>query len=216
MNDEELRKIIGKRAKQRRIELKLPVQYIADRLDVNKSTVTRYEAGTIDNTKRLVVDGLADALKVSPLWLIGETDNPDPTVTDELDIRIIDTMNRIVQDKEFSQSKNSDTFAKELLLYMLNSYEQLTRIISGSEEISQKPLIKYASVNPNLRKSLYKKDIESSAADFDLVSALIKLYAVNPADAQSTLHRKLENERDARTTSPQLERLAAYFEKLNK
>lgn len=216
MSDEELRKLIGSRAKQRRIELNLSQQYIAEQLDVNKSTVTRYEAGTIDNTKRLIVDGLANALKVSSAWLLGETDDPEPVLSDELDIRIIDTMNRIVQKRELSQNKDADTFTKELLLYMLNCYEQLTTAIAGSSQKDSGALIKIASANPAIRNALYKKDMEALASDFNLMSVLIKLYSVDPSDAGTTLHRKLGNDRDARKTDPQIERLAAYFEKLNK
>lgn len=216
MSDEELRKLIGSRAKQRRIELNLSQQYIAEQLDVNKSTVTRYEAGTIDNTKRLIVDGLANALKVSSAWLLGETDDPEPVLSDELDIRIIDTMNRIVQKRELSQDKDADTFTKELLLYMLNCYEQLTTAIAGSSQKDSGALIKIASANPAIRNALYKKDMEALASDFNLMSVLIKLYSVDPTDAGTTLHRKLGNDRDARKTDPQIERLAAYFEKLNK
>lgn len=216
MSDEELRKLIGSRAKQRRIELNLSQQYIAEQLDVNKSTVTRYEAGTIDNTKRLIVDGLANALKVSSAWLLGETDDPEPVLSDELDIRIIDTMNRIVQKRELSQDKDADTFTKELLLYMLNCYEQLTTAIADSSQKDSGTLIKIASANPAIRNALYKKDMEALASDFNLMSVLIKLYSVDPTDAGTTLHRKLGNDRDARKTDPQIERLAAYFEKLNK
>ena len=58
---QELRKTIGTRVKTRRKELKLTQDYLADKLDVNKSTIQRYESGTIDNTKKLVVEGLAKA-----------------------------------------------------------------------------------------------------------------------------------------------------------
>ena len=71
MKDKELRKLIGSRARQRRMELGLNQQYIADKMDVNKSTIQRYESGTIDNTKKLVLEGLAETLHVSVEWLRG-------------------------------------------------------------------------------------------------------------------------------------------------
>ena len=73
MKDKELRVIIGSRIKQRRKELNLHQKYIAEKMDVNTSTIQRYEAGTIDNTKKLILEGLADALHVSVEWLKGET-----------------------------------------------------------------------------------------------------------------------------------------------
>ena len=51
MKDKELRKLIGSRAKQRRLELGLKQPYVAEKMGVTASTIQRYEAGTIDNTK---------------------------------------------------------------------------------------------------------------------------------------------------------------------
>ena len=73
MKDKELRKLIGSRAKQRRLELGVNQPYIAEKMGVTASTIQRYEAGTIDNTKKLVLDGLSEALHVSVEWLKGET-----------------------------------------------------------------------------------------------------------------------------------------------
>ncbi len=46
MKDQDLRKTIGSRIKQRRTELNLHQKYIAEKMDVNTSTIQRYEAGT--------------------------------------------------------------------------------------------------------------------------------------------------------------------------
>ena len=72
MKDKELRKLIGSRAKQRRLELGLKQPYVAEKMGVTASTIQRYEAGTIDNTKKLVLEGLSEALHVSVEWLKGE------------------------------------------------------------------------------------------------------------------------------------------------
>ena len=90
MFDSKLRKQIGARAKQRRLELNLSMQYVADQLGVNKSTVQRYESGAIDNTKKMVLEGLSRVLDVTPEWLQGETDILDPAVTDSLELKIRD------------------------------------------------------------------------------------------------------------------------------
>ena len=52
MKDKELRKLIGSRAKQRRLELNLSQPYVAEKMGVTASTILRYENGSIDNTKR--------------------------------------------------------------------------------------------------------------------------------------------------------------------
>ena len=80
MKDKELRKLIGSRARMRRMELNLNQQYVADKMDVNKSTIQRYESGTIDNTKKLVLEGLAETLHVSVEWLRGESEEYEATV----------------------------------------------------------------------------------------------------------------------------------------
>ena len=55
MKDKELRKLIGSRAKQRRLELNLTQPYVAEKMGVTASTILRYENGSIDNTKKMVV-----------------------------------------------------------------------------------------------------------------------------------------------------------------
>ena len=49
MKDKELRKLIGSRAKQRRLELNLTQPYVAEKMGVTASTILRYENGSIDN-----------------------------------------------------------------------------------------------------------------------------------------------------------------------
>ena len=65
MKDKELRKLIGSRAKQRRLELNLTQPYVAEKMGVTASTILRYENGSIDNTKKMVLEGLSEALHVS-------------------------------------------------------------------------------------------------------------------------------------------------------
>ena len=52
MKDKELRKLIGSRVKQRRLELNLTQPYVAEKMGVTASTILRYENGSIDNTKK--------------------------------------------------------------------------------------------------------------------------------------------------------------------
>ena len=77
MKDKELRKLIGSRVKQRRLELNLTQPYVAEKMGVTASTILRYENGSIDNTKKMVLEGLSEALHVSVEWLKGETDEYD-------------------------------------------------------------------------------------------------------------------------------------------
>ncbi len=53
MKDKELRKLIGSRAKQRRLELNLTQPYVAEKMGVTASTITRYARGMV----RLTITG---------------------------------------------------------------------------------------------------------------------------------------------------------------
>ena len=123
MNDKELRKLIGSRAKQRRKELGLKQPYVAEKMGVNTSTVQRYEAGTIDNTKKLVLEGLAEALHVTVEWLKGETDSYETDITDNKELLIRDSMERILEKLPYDLTNEEDAFSKDLLLLMLKQYE---------------------------------------------------------------------------------------------
>ena len=123
MKDKELRKLIGSRAKQRRTELNLTQPYIAEKMGVTASTIQRYEAGTIDNTKKMVLEGLSEALHVSVEWLRGETDEYETDITDKRELQIRDAMTDILKQLPLDLTKTEDAFSKDLLLLMLKQYE---------------------------------------------------------------------------------------------
>ena len=64
MKDKELRKLIGSRVKQRRLELNLTQPYVAEKMGVTASTILRYENGSIDNTKKMVLEGLSERISL--------------------------------------------------------------------------------------------------------------------------------------------------------
>ena len=122
MNDTELRRTIGSRAKARRKELGLTMDYLAEKLDVNKSTIMRYEKGTIDNTKRLVIEGLANALHVTPEYLRGETDEYNTEITDKRSLLIRDLMEKIQGTVPLGIASSDNEFAENMLLVVLAEY----------------------------------------------------------------------------------------------
>lgn len=75
---------IGERIKQRRKELGLSVDELADKLGKNRATIYRYESNEIEKLPTTVLDPLADVLGVSPGFLMGWED--EPTIKDPLDI----------------------------------------------------------------------------------------------------------------------------------
>ena len=122
MKDKELRKLIGSRAKQRRLELNLTQPYVAEKMGVTASTILRYENGSIDNTKKMVLEGLSEALHVSIEWLRGETNEYETDITDKKELQIRDAMGDILKQLPLDLSKKEDAFSKDLLLLMLKQY----------------------------------------------------------------------------------------------
>ena len=65
---------IGIRIKQRRKALGISAVELAAELGMAKTTIHRYESGEISTIKLPVVEAIAHALKVDPLWLIGKSE----------------------------------------------------------------------------------------------------------------------------------------------
>ena len=67
--------IIGQRIEQRRKSLGLTLDDVAQEIGLAKSTVQRYEKGTIETIKLPVIEAIAKILKVNPSWLCGKTED---------------------------------------------------------------------------------------------------------------------------------------------
>ena len=74
---------IGTRIKSTRDLRGLTLDDIASRVGVAKSTISRYENGTISKLKLPVLESIAKALDVDPNWIIGNTDDPDASLSEE-------------------------------------------------------------------------------------------------------------------------------------
>ena len=68
---------IGERIKERRKMLGLSVTDVADKLEVNRATVYRYESEAIEKMPVSIIQKLADVLNCSPAYLMGTTNTPD-------------------------------------------------------------------------------------------------------------------------------------------
>lgn len=93
LNDE-----IGKRIKQRRADIGLSAQQLADRLDFSKATIYRYESGEIKAIKLPVIQKIADALNCDPAYLLGKTDDPHIKPANDADPRDVQNLfNDLIQ-----------------------------------------------------------------------------------------------------------------------
>ncbi len=88
-------------------------------MGVTASTIQRYEAGTIDNTKKMTLEGLADALHVSVEWLKGETDEYETDITDKRELQIRDAMTSILNKLPYDMEQSESDFSKDLDLCSL-------------------------------------------------------------------------------------------------
>lgn len=65
----------GDRIKQRRIELHMSAGELGSLIGKNRATVYRYESGDIENIPLEMLDKLAEALSVTPEYLMGWSDS---------------------------------------------------------------------------------------------------------------------------------------------
>lgn len=194
MKDKDLRKMIGSRIKQRRTELGLHQKYIAELMDVNASTIQRYEAGTIDNTKKLILEGLAEALHVSVEWLKGETDEYESDIKDKRDILIRDIMGRlsVISQKELSDDQYA--FSKDLLIYMLTEYELFldsfrfgcANFINNEKNIDIARAMGIDSVK-EYNEIGFLREVTHSVNAYNDIADVIRLYSKNPKKAAQRL-----------------------------
>lgn len=68
---------IGSRIKQRRCEIGMSVEQLAEALGKNRATVYRYENGDIENLPTTILEPIAKALCTTPAYLMGYEENLD-------------------------------------------------------------------------------------------------------------------------------------------
>lgn len=81
-------KIIGRRIENRRKELGFTLDDIAQEIGVAKSTIQRYEKGTIEKIKLPVIEAIARVISVNPAWLCGKSEIMEPESGNRLDYRL--------------------------------------------------------------------------------------------------------------------------------
>ena len=74
---------IGKRIRNRRLELDLSVEDVAKQLNKNRTTVYRYEKGDIENLPLETLKPLAEILDTTPAYLMGWSDKTDTESKDD-------------------------------------------------------------------------------------------------------------------------------------
>ena len=194
MKDKELRKLIGSRVKQRRLELNLTQPYVAEKMGVTASTILRYENGSIDNTKKMVLEGLSEALHVSVEWLKGETDEYETDITDKRELQIRDAMGDILEQLPLALTKEEDAFSKDLLLLMLKQYGLFLDSFqfacknfkgnAGQMDIAK--TIGFES-NDEYNEIMFLREITHTINAFNEMADIVRLYSKKPKTAEQRL-----------------------------
>ena len=194
MKDKELRKLIGSRAKQRRTELNLTQPYIAEKMGVTASTIQRYEAGTIDNTKKMVLEGLSEALHVSVEWLRGETDEYESDITDKRELQIRDAMTDILKQLPLDLTKTEDAFSKDLLLLMLKQYELFLdsfqfacKNYKGNTKEADIAKVMGFESNDEYNEIMFLREITHTVNALNDMADIVRLYSKKPETAEQRL-----------------------------
>ena len=194
MKDKELRKLIGSRAKQRRLELNLTQPYVAEKMGVTASTILRYENGSIDNTKKMVLEGLSEALHVSIEWLRGETDEYETDITDKKELQIRDAMGDILKQLPLDLSKKEDAFSKDLLLLMLKEYELFVdsfqyacKNFKGNTEDATIAKVMGFESNQEYNEIMFLREITHTVNALNDMGDIVRLYSKKPKTAEQRL-----------------------------
>ena len=182
------------RAKQRRVELGLNQPYVAEKMGVATSTIVRYEAGTIDNTKKLVLEGLSEALHVSVEWLKGETEEYETDITDKRELFIRDAMSSILAKLPFDMEQAESDFTKDLLLLMLREYELFVdsfqfackNFKDNAENAALAQAMGFES-NKEYNEIMFLREITHTVNMFNDMGDIVRLYSKNPETATTRL-----------------------------
>lgn len=108
LDDSKIKNIMN-RIQSRRLELKLSYQDLASKTNMSKSTLQRYETGSIKNMPVDKLGIIATALDVSPLWLLGFDENENNNkLSDEEQQHIEDLrkLNNIGKNKVINYTKD--------------------------------------------------------------------------------------------------------------
>lgn len=126
---------VGKRIKERRIELNMSVDELAKRLDKNRTTVYRYEKGDIENLPMDILGPLAKALNTTPAYLMGWDSKPNSmidTITDYYRLSTEDLSKGKVECEDNVRIKRFKVWAKKFDKYVFTD-EEHSKLVEYAE-----------------------------------------------------------------------------------
>lgn len=138
----------GDRIKQRRIELGLTADELANRIGKSRATIYRYENGDIENMPTTILEPLAKALNTTPAdlmgWGLSDDDIANAFISDDLE-DIIDNI------RDFSPSEK-EHFKNYLRLHEANrkDIDKYTTQLLSLQEIKTSPQLNAAHTRTDI------------------------------------------------------------------
>lgn len=157
-----------------------------------------------NNTKKLVLDGLSEALHVSVEWLRGETDEYETDITDKKELQIRDAMQSILNKIPLDVNNEEADFSKGLLLLMLQQYELFMdsfqyacKNFKGNTENADIAATMGFESNQEYNEIMFLREITHSVNAFNDMADVIRLYSQKPETATQRLANLLEDDSES-------------------
>lgn len=167
-------KQVGERVKERRLELNLTMPELGKRIGVNKSTIQRYEAGGVDPTRTMIINGLAEALLTTPEWLTGLAEDKEYDTKSlcqrDIEAHIAKYLESVSVVKGEPHQQLLTTFLGKMIdLYSVLCYhfaDAMAEIEKVAEDEGLKEsLMRYAIEVGNVEERVYHKEMETPIED---------------------------------------------------
>lgn len=182
-------KQVGQRIKERRLELKLSMGELGERLGVNKSTIQRYEVNGIEPDKIMKISPVAEALLTTPEWLTGlsESKEYDTYTLCERDIQqhikaYLETISATVDTEPHQQMLNG--FLGQMIDMYAIICQHFGRAMVEADRIAadeglKESLKRYAIESGDITEKAYRNEMTDPLNDMKrMVDCLLRLYDV--------------------------------------
>lgn len=179
---------IGNRIHNARSEKKLTLQDIADDIGVAKSTVQRYEAGTIDNIKLPVIEAIARSIGVNPAWILGKSVQKILPETKKSDWTIQELSKAPLSDGSVPMELKRGIFANNVKKYMLKN------------NVSHKDICDLLGVDGSTVSQWLDGDELPDIKSIDILADLLHVKRSDLLSAKNTLYYNSEEKNKASAT----------------
>lgn len=158
---------IGDRIKQRRIELGIDAEELAEKIGKSRATIYRYENGDIENMPTTVLEPIAKALNITPAYLMGWIQENEWDISSK---RLEDSFNALYHllhslgwSYEWSHEDEKYIFSNGSTSFQITA-EEYTDLIAQLQDFCRKKLQKLLLQSSSLLNAAHERtDCELTA-----------------------------------------------------